>query len=383
LFEGIVQRFNEKFKGKYEIVIEDVPGDHAYIEKLKMLNAADELPVLFDLGYDPSLAQMIIENDKVVDLKPYIDADPQWRSVLLDESIEKCTVNGKIVSAPLYLDTFSGLFYNKELFTKAGINEFPKTWDGFLEACKKLKDNGITPISLHTTETGWCAMLVFTAKVASYSQEGLEFPTDFNKPYIIDAAKFVQELFSYSTSDAVGGNYAMAANNFVSGKTAMIPNGPWMINTFTDPKTAPEGFDKKVGVALYPGNLAHASLARYGIAVAKRFPKEVQEGAIEYLRFAATPEEIRIDCVMNGRVAPKVSLTDEDKKKLNELQVESYNVMQQVKTIVPNYQYRWDTAVQNDAIPKELPLLATGKITPEEFAQRLTDTAKQFAEQSK
>lgn len=44
-----------------------------------------------------------------------------------------------------------GVFYNQDLFEKAGITETPETWDEFLEACKTLKDNDISPMALDST----------------------------------------------------------------------------------------------------------------------------------------------------------------------------------------------------------------------------------------
>jgi multiple sugar transport system substrate-binding protein len=44
-------------------------------------------------------------------------------------------------------DYFSwGMFYRKDLFAKVGIKGEPKTWEEFLDACKKLKAAGIAPI---------------------------------------------------------------------------------------------------------------------------------------------------------------------------------------------------------------------------------------------
>ena len=41
-----------------------------------------------------------------------------------------------------------GVWYNKELFEKAGIDAPPATWDEFLADVQKLKDAGITPIAV-------------------------------------------------------------------------------------------------------------------------------------------------------------------------------------------------------------------------------------------
>jgi multiple sugar transport system substrate-binding protein len=60
---------------------------------------------------------------------------------------EASTYKGKQYAAPLGYDAY-GFFYRKDLFDKAGVTTEPKTWDEFLEACKKLKASGVAPIAV-------------------------------------------------------------------------------------------------------------------------------------------------------------------------------------------------------------------------------------------
>ena len=60
---------------------------------------------------------------------------------------EASTYKGKQFAAPLGYDAY-GFFYRKDLFDKAGVTTEPKTWDEFLEACKKLKASGVAPIAV-------------------------------------------------------------------------------------------------------------------------------------------------------------------------------------------------------------------------------------------
>ena len=52
-----------------------------------------------------------------------------------------------------------GMYYRKDIFDKHGIAE-PKTWDELLAACAKLKENGVTPITIGTKYL-WTAAGVF------------------------------------------------------------------------------------------------------------------------------------------------------------------------------------------------------------------------------
>ncbi|MDE1181011.1 extracellular solute-binding protein [Paraburkholderia sp.] len=60
---------------------------------------------------------------------------------------EASTFKGKQYAAPLGYDAY-GFFYRKDLFDKAGIKSEPKTWNEFLDACKKLKASGVAPIAV-------------------------------------------------------------------------------------------------------------------------------------------------------------------------------------------------------------------------------------------
>ena len=41
----------------------------------------------------------------------------------------------------------NGYLYNKKLFKKAGIEKAPANWQEFVDACQKLKDSGVVPLT--------------------------------------------------------------------------------------------------------------------------------------------------------------------------------------------------------------------------------------------
>ena len=379
---GLILRFNEAYAGKYEIVVEEIPGQQDYIEKLKLLNSNDELPVLFDLGADPTLAEMIIADDKLLDLSDVILNDADWMSVLIEESVEFNTVNGKLIAAPAYQDSYSGVWYNKEVFANAGVDEFPTTWDGLLEACEKIKATGVAPIALMTNEDAWTTMLPFCAYIAG-QEGGLDFmyqrfPTNYNVPAVEAAAEYVQKLFNYTTVDAIGATYAMAANNFISGKAAMLPNGPWVVMTFYDENTAPAGFADKVGYATWPGGIVLGTVTRYGSGINKDASPEEHECAIAFLKFMTSESEIKQLCFSTGAIAPHVPISEEEIAALPGLFVEAYKALGEYKIICPNFSYMWDTSIVSEALAKEMPFLADGTYTAEEFCTKLTETAQKY-----
>lgn len=375
--------FEQRYEGSITLNVEFVPGQADYVDKLKVEYGANvQLPPIVTLKRDPSLAQLWIDNDEIVDLTPYFEADADWQAISIQESRELNTIDGRLVAAPDTFQTAIGIFYNTEMFESAGIDGFPEDWDGFFAALEAVQDAGFVPLSIHTDDTGWSTVLIFEALLAR-TQEGRDFlnetfPTDFNQPFIIDAVEQMQRLFQFAGEEAVGGNYAIAANNFLNEQTAIMPNGPWMIGDFSDPDQAAEGFADKVSVALYPGAVAVDDTGRQlgDWAVTSGHSQAVTDAAVEFIKWMNSEEVVRQRVIRLGSSAPNLALSAEDLASLDPLASRLIELVQENNApILPNYQGQWNTTIQNEVMVQDLPQLALGNITAEEFAQRLTDSA--------
>lgn len=391
LWRSLAEQFKEWSGGKYVLEMEEIPGVAVDVRtKYKMLNAANNLPSLItEMAAEPAFADLLIENSRVIDLAPYFNADEAWQSTCLDASIAFNTEeDGKMWSTPSQSTDYTGIYYNTELFAQAGIEKFPETWDEFWAACEALKAIGVAPVALHTTETGWCSMLLATAYAASLGEESIAFlntyfPSDFTNDTMLAMAEFLQKLFSYTTSDAIGGTYSLASNNFCAGKAAMIANGPWMAQSFYDTSYAPEGFADKVAYASYPcGIMMSNGGESRGYAVSVDVSEEEQLATIEFLKFLSTPEIVNQFNLAQGTMSEKAPLTDEQKATLLPILQSYAEAVENVKNTIPNYQGKWDSVVQTEVIEQELPNLAMGSITPEEFVAKMTEGAQRYLAQT-
>ncbi|RAP75827.1 ABC transporter substrate-binding protein [Paenibacillus montanisoli] len=377
-----IERFNTKYAGKYKIEIEEIVQDE-YSKKIKLLYQQKKLPPLIEV--DKELAEIMIDNGDLLDLKPYIDKTPEIKNVLIDESVTYNTdKNGKYVSLPLAFVRPIGMYYNKELLQKAGITELSTTWDGFFSDLDKLKAAGVTPLSLMTGENAWTTMLLATAMLAS-EQEGQDIltkgdiVTNFDSPLWTNTFTKVQKLLQeYTTKSALGATYSIAANEFFSENTAIIANGPWMVGDFSNPDKAGEGFAAKVGATIYPGGVALGSSDGYWYSIPKDTPQEQVDGLIEYFKFIYSPEELNAFLVAEGGFAPKLPMPDADKAKLDP-------ILRQLNDEVGAKMKTLNRAIYNvvpqsvsDLFAKNLPLLATNDMTPEQFCKAMTETAEKF-----
>lgn len=378
LLKQNVEEFNKLHEGKIQVVIEEIPGDQAYVDKMKVLLSANELPdLIYAGGYN--LLDSALEKGAVVDLTPYLDADPEWRAMFAERDLEFNSRNGKIYSVPEERQLV-GYFYNKELFQEAGISQPPKTWEEFFEVCETLKKAGITPLSMDTADTGWLTSLWLSSMIGTSGVKGNEYMNtmnvdDYMAPEVIDALEKIQTMFmNYTTADAVGGKYENGANNFLSGKTAMIANGPWMIEDFKDKSKAPEGFIDKVGVAIYPGQgIFDAPMLGYFVASKDQAHADA---TVEFLKYLTRRETQLKGLEAIGRIptSPDLQITGDIAQK-HPLLVELVNASKDATFRYNFYQSLWYPNVL-DKMSTDYPALALNKMKPEEFAQRLTDTAK-------
>lgn len=368
-FNNRLVAFNEEYGDKYKVTVEEIAGDQNYVDKIKVLYSSNSLPDVIATGGYNLIDSM---KDQLVDLTEYVDEE--WKSSIDDICWDTNSRDGKIYGIP-YSRQVIGYFYNKDLFEKAGIKEPAKTWDEFFEQCDQLLAAGITPLSMDTADSGWVTSLFLGAMIAK-TDTGEQFmntslPTNYNFPEFIEAATMVQEMFKkYTTPDAVGGKYENAASNFFMGQTAMIANGPWMVQDFYDTSLVEDGFVDKVGTAMFPEGVMYNS-GKIGFNIAAKTEEEIK-ASLEFVKFMTSKDSQLKQLEMTGEIPADLTITSDNIKPLVK------DVMKNGKNAtrsINDFQSLWYANVV-DEISVQYPLLAQGEITPEEFATALTTAAK-------
>lgn len=261
-------------------------------------------------------------------------------------------------------------YYNKDLFAQAGIEAPPETWEEFEADCDKLLAAGITPISMDTADSGWCTSLLMGAMIGQ-TDTGEKFmntnqPDSFVNDDVIQAAARIQKMFqNYTTTDAIGGEYGAAANNFFNEKTAIIANGPWMVSKFYDTSIVSDDFADKIAAAAYPGNVMYNS-GQVGWSIASKTPEKI-EASLAFVKFMTSEESQKMDLEMCS-VVPDRSIEGAD---VYPLVNDTIALADKASHSINDYQSLWQASVV-DEVSVQYPLLADGSISPEEFAEALT-----------
>lgn len=376
----VISAFNKKYEGKYKVVVEELPSDNAFVDKMKVLASSKTLPDVL-IGKN-GIRELAIDNGQAVNIKPFLDEDAEWMKFVGEDAMNyNMEEDGSVYSVSNQRQNI-GYFYNKEMFEKAGVTP-AKTWDEFMSNNAKLKKAGFTPLALMTGENAWTTNLWLAAMIGTDGAEGNSFmntsyPTNYSNSSVIKALEMIQTcLKEYTTPDAVGALYANAANNFEQGNVAMIANGPWMCPDFTDETKSIPGFGDKVGVALYPEDGLVSQFEVGYILCTNGKSKEEQKGALEFLKFK-TGEYAQSVFLEKAGVLPltdNVKLSDEYKA-ANPILTDLINLSGSAKYTFQNIDNTAFTAIVDETAVR-YPELAYDEITPKEFADQLTKVAEQ------
>ncbi len=165
------------------------------------------------------------------------DVSDVWEDNGLNDSLASAagamTIDGKKWGVP-YTYYQWGVYYRKDIFEKLGI-AVPKTWEEFVAACAKLKENDITPITIGTKYL-WTAAGVFD--YLNLRTNGYEVHNDLTAGKIKYTDDRIQKVFDkwdelvkpgYFIENHAGMSWQEALAPMVQGKAAMYVMGNFAV----------------------------------------------------------------------------------------------------------------------------------------------------------
>lgn len=361
--QEMVETFNKIYEGQYYIHVEWLTESAAgYREKLKYWNVLDEMPaIITDAGFDYDFYQMMVKNNRLVNLKPYMEASSQWKAAMNPEVLEECTTKqGEIYLSPLAngVQSYAGIIYNKKLLKQAGYETFPKTWKEFWKCLDDLQAKGITPLSLHGSGSYWVSMLMATSYIES-TPEGRKFlsedlPKNYENSSMSELLKMLKRLYTFTFKDSLDIDYDEAAQRFCDGEAAIFANGYWMIQDM--PRTVKE----TMRFAPFPENILMNSPRMSAWAITSGYDEEVIEGAVKFLEYRIQRDLKNTEKLLKG-------------ENLNSLEQSYIDTAQSVKNLMPNYQMKWEQEIQNEFFTEYMPQYIDGTIELKQFMKMLND----------
>ncbi|QMV43655.1 extracellular solute-binding protein [Cohnella cholangitidis] len=125
---------------------------------------------------------------------------PELANKLYPNLLEMDRINETQYALP-YVATVRQLYYNKELFRKAGITAPPQTWSELKEAARKIKATGEADgfgVDLTDNETHAYLSYVFYGSGGTWTKDG---KWTINSPANVEGLTFLKELFDQGLTD--------------------------------------------------------------------------------------------------------------------------------------------------------------------------------------
>jgi raffinose/stachyose/melibiose transport system substrate-binding protein len=252
---------------------------------------------------------------------------------------------------------------------------------------------GNNKIAFMTSENAWTTMLTLSSLIAVepggkdwLAAGALENPrhTNFNIPIMINAVTKLQQLLQRNASaNTLGAAYADAANSFMSMRSAIIANGPWMIGDF-EPRNSSNwsnGFSgADVRGDVLPGNVVIGGPAvGYNFWIPSTTSVQDQELCKALIAFILSPDEIERYMLAEGGTVPGMTLSPSflAQRARNKLMDEYVGAVKGNTILAYNLGDVIPYSVSDRDFGRLLPLLINGSYTPQRFCQELTIKAQE------
>lgn len=243
-----------------------------------------------------------------------------------EAALDASSYNGEIYSIPFFVHT-PIVFYRTDLFEAAGIKEFPKTWDEYEDAAKKLTDGEIYGTIIEAKQAGEpVTHLVDWIYQAGGSIIDADGNITVNSPENQEVFQYLLKMMYEDESvmpGSVGYDNADVHNLFMQGKVAMVKNWPYMYAMAKDPEQSK--VSDSFAVAIQPAGKEQATAAwTWGFGISSS--SKNKESAWEFIKWATSSEKLAELGIANYNPVPRTSslnvvqedasLTDFDKESI-------------------------------------------------------------------
>jgi multiple sugar transport system substrate-binding protein len=224
LFEGMAKDFMAAH-----------PDDKVDIEVIQWDNLQQRLTTDIAGGTAPDIAMIgtrwlvdYVKNDIAEPIDSYMT--PEFKATFIDAFMTPSTFDGKIYGLPVAASA-RAMYYNKDLFEKAGVANPPQTWDEVVDAAKKVNALGddIYGFALQGKEIETDAYWYYS--LWSHGGEILkDGKSAIDSPEAIAALKLYKSMLDEGLTepDPTGLNRQDIETLFKQGRVGMILTGPWL-----------------------------------------------------------------------------------------------------------------------------------------------------------
>ncbi|QFZ18114.1 extracellular solute-binding protein [Saccharothrix syringae] len=353
-------------------------GNDPYKQRLRVAIGSPQAPDLF-FNWGGGNLKEYVDAGKVVDLTAALDENKAAKDAFIPSVLDGAKLGGKYYGVPMRGMQPVILFYNKKLFTEAGV-QAPATWDQLLAAVDAFKAKGITPIALAGSQA-WTELMWAEYVLDRYAGDAVfknirdNGAAGWKDPAVVESFQKLKDLIDRggfgNNFASVGYDVGGASTLLAQGKAAMHLMGSWEYTNQLDqsPDFVKGGDLGWVAFPSIPGgkgdvsNLVGNVSNFYSVTTDSKNVDAAKKFVTTTLH-----EESYIDAlVAAGDVPPVVGAEEKLKKTPNaEYATSVYKMVLDSK----NFQLSWDQDLPADDATFMLTQLQEfflGKVSPQQF----------------
>ncbi|MCB1970540.1 MAG: sugar ABC transporter substrate-binding protein [Geminicoccaceae bacterium] len=295
IFEGMAKDF-EAAHPDIDIVIEDVAWG-ALQQRLTTDIAGGTAPDISIIG--TRWLVDFVDNDIVEPLSGYMS--DEFKERFIGTFMSPSTIDGEVYGLPVAASA-RAMYYNKDLFEKAGVGNPPKNWDELADASKKISDLGddIYGFGLQgggdtETDAYWYYSL--------WSEGGdiiVDGKSGIASDAAIKAANIYKNLIDSGLTQPSVTNYNRqdVESLLKQGKVGMILSGPWLRGQLKE-----ESPDLQYGITAIPEGTQPAT---YGVtdSIVMFASSQVKQEAWQFLEETAFSDKWRREFTLKEGFLP-------------------------------------------------------------------------------
>jgi len=325
----------------------------------------------------------IIRAGKVLDLRPWLDGpnwegDARWRDTFLPGALDSWRIDDRICGLPFSYSCWT-IFYNRALFRVHGWSE-PRTWDGFFSLCEKIRAAGVAPLSLPGTRWLYPDAFLRAAYHNLAGEAGWNALNDLAPgarldPRYLRSAALLQRIMR---EDVLGGwegeTHTGAELAFLQGRAAMTVSGSWLVDEMKGKMPA----DFELGAMnfpVFPDGTADPTTIQTGADCFFVFDTghtQRERLAVDFLRFLTSRE--RAEAFVRRTDSP-VAVRGVPPAAFSARMQDTAAMIARARAAFNMPQVMMQPPTLRQALIDESQLLTTGRITPQQFGERLEAAA--------
>lgn len=219
----LIQQITDSFNESQDKIFVKAVHQGSYTDagtKMQAALAAGEAPVLAQM--EIGMLGIFADADQLVDLQKFVDEENYDMSDFMPGLLDASYYDGALVALP-HSRSVPVLYYNKDRFKEAGLEEAPVTWDDLKADAKALTGNGSYGYSCPLDQWYYMSLVMNAGgTIFNETEDGIGFAGDPGtkplylwKEMIADGTMHVPSGQDYNSSEA-------CRNAFAGGTAAMI-----------------------------------------------------------------------------------------------------------------------------------------------------------------